>query len=81
MPPQLLFETLSWCSHMAGNRTDVFEVRTCPAGGAGTTYPLLEGEEIQQSGRYIGTFVAPGSGTFEVKKQYYNTCKRFVLLE
>ena len=52
---------------MADNRTDHVEVCTYPAHGAETTYPFLEDEEVQRSGRHVGTHVAPGSGLCEVK--------------
>ena len=68
MPPRLFFETLSlYSGHTADNRVDVVEVRTCPAHGRETAYRFLEDKEFGQPGRHVGTYVAPGSGTYEVK--------------
>ena len=84
MLPQLLLKTLPWYRDIAGNRTDVFEVRACPAGGAGTTIPFLDDEDVQQSERYVGSYLARGSITYEVKNSatthtWYIIIQEFVL--
>ena len=73
MPTEPLFETLPWYSDGVSNRTDVFEVRTCLAGGAGTGFLFLKDKEVQQSGRYVGAYVTPDSGSYEVKNSTTTT--------
>ena len=65
--PQLFVKTLLWYSDTAGNHADAVEVGTSPSGGAGTRYPFVEDEEVLKPGRYLTSYVAPGSGPHEVK--------------